>query len=362
MKIKAVAAEGDFIQKVPKLEQVGKYLRSTKATQNDFVLLFGTKSIGNKQESLRERSKLESFTYGDSTSDRHLATQWIDLTNALWGPGKNPQYAMQNVALAAVAKLGHVPFGISAKPWFKQQPAKHDIAVIGYDVCHLLNFTSKDPYKNMIHISAGTRVSMIDGNDAQILGKIEPRIDKVDGESVPEDVIRKLLSNDLARGRIVIVHRDGRFSGEERETFHKVHRELAADGTSFVLVEIVKWQGGTPRLYSGSQNVADGTMVMLSDKSVILASSGKLNQGTVNPLWVRLVETMGKSAEELDDLAWARSVFELSYLHHGSLYKAPRLPITTYFADRMAKMVADGGKAWDETLGKKPLNSQQFWL
>lgn len=53
------------------------------------------------------------------------------------------------------------------------------------------------------------------------------------------------------------------------------------------------------------------------------------------------------------DFAWVQSVYDLSYLHHGSPLRRPRLPITTHFADRLAYVLASAGEdgaAWDRIL------------
>ena len=53
------------------------------------------------------------------------------------------------------------------------------------------------------------------------------------------------------------------------------------------------------------------------------------------------------------DFAWVQSVYDLSFLHHGSVIRRPRLPITTHFADRLAYMLAsvgDDGADWDRTV------------
>ena len=55
------------------------------------------------------------------------------------------------------------------------------------------------------------------------------------------------------------------------------------------------------------------------------------------------------------DFAWVQSVYDLSYLHHGSPIRRPRLPITTHFADRLAYVLASAGEdgaAWDRILAQ----------
>lgn len=54
-----------------------------------------------------------------------------------------------------------------------------------------------------------------------------------------------------------------------------------------------------------------------------------------------------------EDYAWVQTVYDLSYLHHGSIIRRPKLPITTHFADRLAYLLASAGEdgaEWDRSL------------
>ncbi|CAE7862389.1 rplP, partial [Symbiodinium microadriaticum] len=146
----------------------------------------------------------------------------------------------------------------------------------------------------------------------------------------------------------------------ELASLRAYHEELAASEggsqTTFVLVECVKWAGGSPRLYEGTKSAPAGAMLALSDKEALLASSKDIFQGTANPISLRLAGVLGDVAHSqfaMDKFAWVQSVFDLSYLHHGSVLKRPRLPITTHFADRLAYMLSalgkDGGE-WESEL------------
>merc|ERR1712008_420150 len=129
------------------------------------------------------------------------------------------------------------------------------------------------------------------------------------------------------------------------------------------LVEIVKWSGGTPRLYGATRNgnADQGSVVYLGDTEALLVSSSPF-RGTANPVHVRLQALLGNQANELVDDAWLRSVFELSYLHHGGLFQSLRLPASTHLADRVAYLVANGGAKWISELERNSAGTQQFWL
>eukprot|EP00439_Symbiodinium_sp_Y106_P082884 s39_g22.t1 len=143
-----------------------------------------------------------------------------------------------------------------------------------------------------------------------------------------------MIPADFARGRLIIIHRDGEFPKAELASLRAYHEELVASKggskTTFVLVECVKWAGGSPRLYDGTKSAPAGTMLALS-----------------------VLGDVAHTQFAMARFAWVQSVFDLSYLHHGSVLKRPRLPITTHFADRLAYMLSalgkDGGE-WESEL------------
>jgi len=133
-----------------------------------------------------------------------------------------------------------------------------------------------------------------------------------------------------------------------------------------LLTEIVKLSGGVPRMYGadasgGLKNVPEGTYMQYSERDIHISSSTDRVGGTVAPLKVHLREVLGRM-DDLDPTAWIRSVFDLSYMHHGSVFGVPKLPVTTYFSDRLAYMVAKGDIQWDDVVEQRMSSFQQPWL
>eukprot|EP00929_Paragymnodinium_shiwhaense_P070015 TRINITY_DN35401_c0_g1_i1.p1 TRINITY_DN35401_c0_g1~~TRINITY_DN35401_c0_g1_i1.p1 ORF type:complete len:967 (+),score=216.09 TRINITY_DN35401_c0_g1_i1:146-3046(+) len=374
VKIDVEAPPGDesevFIWDDPDVDGVVEVLKKAQVGPEDAVLLFATKALGAAAERLRARFKYEALlTEIDGGSGLHLASQWVDLPGfsqarrGVWMSGSNDYYALQNVAAALVAKLGHTPHALDVSNWLTGTAGAGEpqgVVVAGYDVCHLRDLSNANVDSQYNHIFAGARVHSDDGGDPRVLSRIEVLNERVAAETVPDKVLRRLLPPELIRGKMVIVHRDGRFPSDELVALQRYQQELEGDGTSMVLVEVVKHAGGTPRLYEGSKNVKKGSMLQVAGDRVIFASTDS-SQGTTNPLDVRLIDVFGE-AKGLDPFAWVRSVYDLSFMHHGSLYKKPKLPVTTYFADRLAYIVAEGGEKWDKLLGGKALGPQQPWL
>lgn len=88
-----------------------------------------------------------------------------------------------------------------------------------------------------------------------------------------------------------------------------------------------------------------GTMVLRFDRACWISY---LSRFFAEHLQIRVVSF--PILQFAQDFAWAQSVYDLSFLHHGSVIRRPRLPITTHFADRLAYMLAsvgDDGADWD---------------
>lgn len=341
-------------------DEVHEFFQSQEIQPSDAVLIFATSKSWNS-DNLYDRVKWECLIKGRG-NEHHTASQMFDLSkDGVWREGAAGfSTAVQITSVALLAKLGHVPWALDISGWFQGGRVPDHIstpAVIGYDVCHLTG-----PRGDAVHVAAGIQVS---SHDSSHLSKIGYRIERVPSETVPAEGIKRIVPPELARGRLVIIHRDGQYPHAELQSLRDYHRELSSgkdDGTCFVLVECVKWAGKAPRIYSGTESAAQGTMLALSANDTLLASSKDLFQGTANPINARLAGILGQLPSGLTDFFWSQSVFDLSYLHHGSIYKRPRLPITTHFADRLAYVLANAGTDWDRELETSKGGYQQFWL
>eukprot|EP00441_Pelagodinium_beii_P014489 CAMPEP_0197658460 /NCGR_PEP_ID=MMETSP1338-20131121/45251_1 /TAXON_ID=43686 ORGANISM="Pelagodinium beii, Strain RCC1491" /NCGR_SAMPLE_ID=MMETSP1338 /ASSEMBLY_ACC=CAM_ASM_000754 /LENGTH=1018 /DNA_ID=CAMNT_0043235057 /DNA_START=100 /DNA_END=3156 /DNA_ORIENTATION=+ len=343
------------VGKTPPL--VSAEFRKQKYGSDDAVLIFGTRSVRGSEDALYDKIKWECLRTG-STADakRHTASQWFDLTKEqVWNPKSSGfQFAVGVCGAGMLAKLGHVPWALDSSSWHVGSGPKRQVTVVGYDVCHKQG-------SGIRHIAAGVRVATED--DTGILSQISYSMQRVHGETVPKKALEKLIPAHLARKRIVVIHRDGKFTRDEVDALRGYYNGLSDDDTTFILLEVVKHAGGTPRIYDGQQSPKQGLMLKVSDKEVILATSKELYKGTANPLNIRLKDTFGDTSDfDMDNFAWAKTVFDLSYLHHGSTIKRPRLPVTTHFADRLAGIYASAGEDLEIQMELTPDGTQQFWL
>jgi len=282
----------------------------------------------------------------------HLASQWIDLSRA------NPNYyALQNITLQMCAKLGHTPF-VLAGPTSK---AGLESLLCGIDVCHI---TQKHAQEHL-HIVAGLVLRHSNGEVAQAWSCQG----KISGESIPQVVWEAVVDKSACSGKRVVIHRDGRFTDIERSFLAQHAKQARVAGNEFGLVEIVKHAAGTPRMYQGKGNAPAGSFLRLSETEGMLTSGSYLGKGTRNPLLVRVVSSDPNVAPAVSVQDAAEDIFRLSSLSYATLYQAPRLPVTTNTADKVAyfhasleKSAADSKHSAGKKVQLTDHGRQQYWL
>lgn len=175
--------------------------------------------------------------------------------------------------------------------------------------------------------------------------------DKQQGEKMQDEALITLLENSLKTylrssggvlPRRITLHRDGKFY----ESISVIEKFEQKNGVKVDVLEVLK--SGAPVLYrrknleNGKKlftNPNVGDAIYLSDTEVILSTYSGEELGkswgdkvSVRPL--RLRKRYGDS--ELSVLA--HQVLILSRVHGASLYRHPRLPVTTHHADRFATL------------------------
>merc|ERR1719461_2744693 len=86
----------------------------------------------------------------------------------------------------------------------------------------------------------------------------------IEGESIPPAAWETLTSREACAGRKVVIHRDGRFTEQEKDFLPQHAPNAGVVGGRFKLVEIVKHAAGTPRMYCGFDNAPEGSFMRLS--------------------------------------------------------------------------------------------------
>ena len=138
------------------------------------------------------------------------------------------------------------------------------------------------------------------------------------------------------KGKRAVVHRDGYYRGDEKETLRRWGEQI---GAQFLLLEILKT--GTPRIYAKNGNAViqppKASAFRLSEREAFLVSSlPPFKDATPQPLRIRTEPPFG-IGEGLN------SVLSLTVLHYGSL-RPPRLPVTTHYSDKIAYLALQGIK------------------
>src|SRR3989449_5659912 len=244
------------------------------------------------------------------------------------------RYAIGNISFGILCKTGNIPFVLA-------EPLPYANLVVGIDIAR----ERKRRLPGSVSATAIARIYFGDGQFLRYVIHDAP----LEGETVPDNVLQRLFPISEFRGKRVVIHRDGYFRGGEREALRAWGNRA---GATFQLVEVIK--SGTPRLYGlaskgAVQQPPKGSALKLSDTEAFLVSSlPPFSDATPQPLHIR---TDGSISVERA----MHSVLSLTMLHYGST-RAPRLPVTIHYSDRIAYLALRGIKP-RELEGSIP-----FWL
>lgn len=253
------------------------------------------------------------------------------------------RFTLENLALGIMAKGGCLPFAL-------KEPLPYADVVIGLDVAR----KAKRRLQGSINAAATARIY---SNTGEFLRYWIPD-HQIEGETIRRDVLEGMFPASEFRGKRILVHRDGRFRGEERANLYDWAEEIDA---KMYCVEVLK--SGSPRLYAlkqvwNQQKEANETQVdqppkglclKLNDHEAFLVSSlPPFSSATPQPLQI-------KTDGQLPIEKACHSVLALTLVHVGSKL-APRLPVTIHFADQIAEFALKGIKP------RTPQGTLPFWL
>ena len=228
-----------------------------------------------------------------------------------------------------MAKGGSLPFAL-------KEPLPYADVVVGLDVAR----KAKGRLQGSINAAATARVY---SNTGEFLRYWIPE-HQIEGETIPRDVLEGMFPASEFSGKRILIHRDGRFRGEECESLYAWAEEI--DATMYC-VEVIK--SGSPRLYAlerawNEQKQKEGMKVVqpqkglclrLNDHEALLVSSlPPFENATPRPLQIKT--DWGLPIEQA-----CHSVLALTLVHIGSKL-APRLPVTIHFADQIGRVCLAG--------------------
>lgn len=140
-----------------------------------------------------------------------------------------------------------------------------------------------------------------------------------------------------------MIHRDGTFKTSELETIRAIEQELRADGLDHLdLVEIVKDTVIRAATWNGQRYINPDRGFgwrHSSNEAIVLTTGAKQSKVAANaapqPLLIR------QRSGDTDLMTLAAQVYWLSEMQVGSS-QVVRLPMTTYFPDRIAEVTLKG--------------------
>ncbi|OKH17363.1 Piwi domain-containing protein [[Limnothrix rosea] IAM M-220] len=246
----------------------------------------------------------------------------------------NFNYKLDNIILGVMAKVGSVPYILA-------NPLEYTDLIVGLDV-------SRRRKKNNQGTNSVAAMTRIYTNQGELV-HYSIRDAVIDGEILPEHILYDLFPAEEFGGKHILIHRDGLFPENERLTLDKIGAEIKA---RFNYVSVIK--SGNPRLYGiRNQQVGKapkGSIFQISDREAFVVSSEFPDGFKATPQPLRVETFDGFSLQHA-----VHSVLSLTYLHYGS-ERSPRLPVSTYYADKISTMASKGIKPRD------PDGNLPFWL
>lgn len=251
----------------------------------------------------------------------------------VYGSTLDKQYAMGNIVLGVLSKVGNIPFILA-------EPLPYADLVVGIDIAR----QKKRWLAGSMNATAIARIYFTNGEFLRYVIHDAP----LEGETIPDSILQSLFPVNEFKGKRVIIHRDGYFRGGEKQALRTWAQKI---GATFYLVEVIKT--GTPRLYASvgpviGQPLKGSAFKLSATEAFLVSSLPPFANATPQPLHIRT--EMPLRVEQA-----IHSILSLTLLHYGSL-RLPRLPVTIHYSDRIAYMALQGIKPKDLE-GNVP-----FWL
>jgi hypothetical protein len=249
---------------------------------------------------------------------------------------KVQKWADDNILMGILGKTGNIPYVLA-------EPLDFLDVIVGLDI-------ARKPQGNggSLNTAAMSRIYL---NDGALLGYSVSGGTVVQGETIPVEMLERLLSEDEFSGKRVGIHRDGFFRGDELKAITEWGKVIKAE---FYPMEVIK--SGAARMYKDENGIQQGEKGMafhVGEGLSYLVSSpppaGKSGPfSTAQPLQVR-------NCSQLTQEQALRSVLALTLLHYGSV-RPPRLPVSTHASDKIAGFLLRNIRP-DKQKGDVP-----FWL
>ncbi len=237
---------------------------------------------------------------------------------------RNFRYKLANLTIGMLAKLGNIP-------WVLPRELEFCDRILGADISRKAKQNQKGT-RNELGIPRWYK------SNGDLLNYRLTK-SKVDGETIPLQVIREITPRESFSNTRILFHGDGKRPQREIDNFQSRAEEL--DG-EIIVVQVIK--KCPARLYSsvnGISNPKKGDSLVISEtEAIVISTLAQHNTGTPHPLLIRCTPNITIENAIL-------SVLKLSDLHYGS-QQQPRCPITTHDAHHISNMLMMGIRPPDE--------------
>jgi len=303
-------------------EELERAISVIQGISFDIILAFFPDECSEEDEEYGTYYHFKSLTVGQG-----IASQLVYKSTL------SNKYALGNIILGVLGKTGNIPFILS-------EPLSYADLVVGIDIAR----ERKKRLPGSMNATAIARIYFSDGEFLRYVIHDSP----LEGETIPDNVLKSLFPASEFQGKKVVVQRDGYFRGDEKQALKNWAQKI---GAKFYLVEVIKT--GTPRIYAKSggrtHQPIKGIAFKLSDNEAFLVSTlPPFQNATPQPLHIRTEKPF--TIEQA-----IHSILSLTLLHYGSL-RPPRLPVTIHYSDRISYLALRGIKP------KNLEGTMPFWL
>ncbi len=259
-------------------------------------------------------------TFKTAWAEKNIPSQMISIKTAEMFERKdsNAVWFMQNIALGIFAKSGGIPWIVDDVPGDIDCFVGIDVATLEKGIHYPTCATVFD--KN------GRPVSFYKPKKAQ-------KGEKINVEILQEIYDEVLLGYEEATGttlKNIVIHRDG-FSNEDAEWYANY---FGRKGIDYSVIEVKKFVSSKMlRDVDGKVvNPVCGDTIINDDEAYIVTTDIKDGRASPRPLHIK------RQVGDIPMETVVRQVLALSCMHFGATKKS-RLPVTTYYADRICKNI-----------------------
>ena len=259
-------------------------------------------------------------TFKTAWAEKNIPSQMISIKTAEMFEKRDPnaKWFMQNIALGIFAKAGGIPWIVDNIPG--------DIdCFVGIDVATL---------DKGIHYP--TCATVFDKNGRPISFYKPKKAQK--GEKINSDILQEIFDEVILgyeettglKLKNLIIHRDG-FSNEDAEWYKNYFTKKEIN---YSVIEVKKFVS-SKLLCDNNGNITNpscGDALLNDSEAFIVTTDIKDGRASPRPLHIK------KQVGDLPMKVIVQQILALSCMHFGSTKKS-RLPVTTYYADKICKNI-----------------------